>query len=347
MSPTHPLPESFCGYLVQRDASGLADCAWTNLPIADLPAGEVLLRVAYSSLNYKDALAYQGHPGVIKACPMVPGVDAVGTVVQSGSYEFVPGDQVLVTGFDMGMTHWGGWAQYVRVPEDWLLPLPANLTLYESMIFGSAGLTAGLCVDTLQKHGVLPDKGPVVVTGSTGGVGSLAVAVLARLGYQVAAVTGKTSAHDYLRRLGASEILGRDQVDDASGKPLLSGRWSGAIDTVGGNTLGTLLRSMRHSACVAACGLAASPQLPTTVYPFILRAITLAGIDAAWCPMAWRHQVWLQLAGPWRPPLLAEIARDCQPEDLPRLVPEILAGRVQGRYVVCMHPESEGQETGV
>jgi len=263
-------------------------------------------------------------------------VDAVGTVVQSGAYEFVPGDEVLVTGFDMGMTHWGGWAEYARVPEDWVLHLPAGLTPRESMIFGSAGLTAGLCVETLQRHGVLPDRGPVVVTGSSGGVGSLAVAVLARLGYEVAAVTGKPEAHDYLRRLGAGQILGREEVDDTSGKPLLSGRWAGAIDTVGGNILGTLLRTVRHSGCVAACGLAASNQLPVTVYPFILRAVTLSGIDAAWCPMALRHQVWLQLAGPWRPAHLNEIAHDCRASELLTRAQEILAGKVQGRHVIAM-----------
>jgi len=298
--------------------------------------------VAFSSLNYKDALATQGHPGVVKAWPMVPGVDAAGTVVQSGVYEFVEGDRVLVTGVDMGMTHWGGWAEYERVPDDWLLRLPDGLTLRETMIYGSAGLTAGLCVDALQKHGVTPDKGPVVVTGASGGVGSLSVAVLARLGYQVAAVTGKASAHAFLRRLGAQEILGREAVDDASAKPLLSGRWAGAIDTDGGNVLSTLLRTTRHSGCVAACGLVASHQLPITVYPFILRAVTLAGIDAAWCSMALRHQTWVRLAGPWRPQALTEIASDCCPAELPERGEQILAGQVRGRYVVAMEQGPTG-----
>jgi len=228
------------------------------------------------------------------------------------------------------------------VPDEWLLRLPDGLTLHESMILGSAGLTAGLCVDALQKHGVMPDKGPVVVTGASGGVGSLSVAVLARLGYQVAAVTGKASAHEFLRRLGAQEILGRDAVDDASAKPLLSGRWAGAIDTVGGNVLSTLLRTTRHSGCVAACGLVASHQLPMTVYPFILRAVTLAGIDAAWCSMALRHQTWVRLAGPWRPQVLPEIASDCDPAELPERVEQILAGQVRGRYVVAMERGASG-----
>jgi len=317
---SHRLPQSFRGYLVERNTSSAVSCRWKELRTADLPPGEVLLRVAFSSLNYKDALATQGHPGVVKAWPMVPGVDAAGTVVQSGVYEFVEGDRVLVTGFDMGMTHWGGWAEYVRVPDEWLLRLPDGLTLRESMILGSAGLTAGLCVDALQRHGVMPDKGPIVVTGASGGVGSLSVAVLARLGYQVAAVTGKVSAHEFLRRLGAQEILSREAVDDTSGKPLLSGRWAGAIDTVGGTVLSTLLRTTRHSGCVAACGLVASHQLPITVYPFILRAVTLAGIDAAWCSMALRHQTWVRLAGPWRPQALTEIASDCCPDELPERV---------------------------
>ena len=191
---------------------------------------------------------------------------------------------MLVTGFEMGAQHWGGFSQYARVPHDWIVPLPSGLSLRESMIYGSAGLTAGLCVDVLRRHDVQPASGPLVVTGASGGVGSVAVAILAKLGYHVAAVTGKPSAHDYLRGLGAAEILSRDAVDDHSGKPMLSGRWAGGVDTVGGNILGTILRAMRHSGCMTACGLAGGNDLPITVFPFILRGITLAGIDTAWVP---------------------------------------------------------------
>jgi putative YhdH/YhfP family quinone oxidoreductase len=202
------------------------------------------------------------------------------------------------------------------------------------MIFGSAGLTAGMCVDVLQKHGIHPESGPIVVTGASGGVGSVAVAILAKLGYHVAAVTGKASAHDYLRSLGAKEILSRDAVDDRSGKPMLSGRWAGGVDTVGGNILGTVLRSMRHDGCVAACGLAGGNDLPVTVFPFILRAVTLAGIDVAWGSLTLRREIWDRLAGPWKPDGLAAIAHDTTLENLAAPIADILAGRIQGRVVI-------------
>ena len=235
------------------------------------------MRVAYSSLNYKDALAATGHPGVNKVFPHVPGVDGAGVVAASSVPQFSVGDRVIVTGFDVGANRWGGYAEYLRVPWEWVVPLPAGLTLRESMILGTAGFTAGLCVEALQKHGVLPDCGELVVTGASGGVGSMAVSILASLGYHVAAVTGKSTAHGYLRNLGATQILPREQVDDRSGKPLLSSRWAGAVDTVGGNILSTILRSTRHSGCVAACGLAASDALPITVFPFILRGYRAGG----------------------------------------------------------------------
>ena len=328
------LPDTFRCYLVTKDAAERVTAAITRRPIDDLPAGDVTVRVAYSSLNYKDALAVTGHPGVNKVFPHVPGVDAAGTVVASQTANFRPGDQVLVTGFDMGANRWGGYAEYVRVPWEWIVPLPAGLTLRESMMLGTAGFTAGLCVDALQKHGGLPDRGEVVVTGASGGVGSMAVNILAGLGYQVAAVSGKAAARDYLRGLGASQILGREQVDDRSGRPLLSARWVGGVDTVGGSILSTILRSTRHSGCVAACGLAASNELPITVFPFILRAVTLAGIDAAWGSIPLRHEIWQRLAGPWKPAQLEAMARFIDLPELPKYVDDILAGRIMGRVVV-------------
>jgi putative YhdH/YhfP family quinone oxidoreductase len=254
-------------------------------------------------------------------------------------YEFVPGDPVLVTGFDMGANRWGGWAEYVRVPQDWVVPLPRGLTLQESMILGTAGLTAAMCVDALEKHGVRPDGGEVVVTGASGGVGSMAVAILAKLGYRVAAITGKPTAHDFLRELGAGEILPREAVDDRGDKPLLSGRWAGAVDTVGGNILATLLRAARHGGCVTACGLTAGSELPLTVYPFILRAVTLAGVDAAFCPPALRHGCWQRLGGPWKPDRLDRVAQYVDLDSLPPKIEEILAGRITGRVVVRMGEE--------
>jgi putative YhdH/YhfP family quinone oxidoreductase len=333
------LPETFRCYLVTQDAAGRVSAEIARRSIAELPAGDVLLRVAYSSLNYKDALAATGNPGVSKVFPHVPGVDAAGVVVASDVAEFRAGDQVLVTGFDMGANRWGGYAEYVRVPREWIVPLPAGLTLRESMMLGTAGFTAGLCVDALQKHQVLPACGEVIVTGASGGVGSMAVNILAALNYPVVAVTGKPSAHEYLRSLGAARILAREQTDDQSGRPLLSARWAGGVDTVGGNILSTILRSTRHSGCVAACGLAASNALPITVFPFILRAVTLSGIDAAWGSISLRHEIWRRLAAQWKPPQLEAMAQFTDLAELPTHIADILAGRVIGRVVVKIGAE--------
>jgi putative YhdH/YhfP family quinone oxidoreductase len=330
------LPETLRCYLVTQDAVGTIRAEISQRRLDDLPPGETLIRVAYSSLNYKDALAAKGHLGVNKIFPHVPGVDAAGRVARSSSSKLAEGAAVLVTGFDMGANRWGGWAEYVQVPESWVVPLPIGLTMRESMILGTAGFTAGLCVDALEKHNVRPDSGEVVVTGASGGVGTFAVALLAKLGYQVTAVTGKASAHAYLTRLGAQRIIGRQELDDRSGKPLLSSRWAGAVDTVGSHMLGTILRATRHGGCVAACGLAAGNDLPITVFPFILRGITLAGIDAAWGPIPLRHQIWNRLAGPWKLDGLEELARTVDLGDLPPWIDEILAGRVTGRIVVSL-----------
>ena len=278
--------------------------------------------------------------GILDSVPAgLLAVDAAGRVVACSSGKFSPNQPVLVTGFDMGANRWGGWADFVRVPSDWVVPLPPGLCLRDSMILGTAGFTAGLCVDALQKHDVTPESGDVVVTGASGGVGTFAVALLAKLGYHVTAVTGKASSHDYLKRLGAEQILGREQVDDRSGKPLLSGRWAGAVDTVGSHILGTILRATRHGGCVAACGLAAGGDLPVTVHPFILRGVTLAGIDAAWGPIPLRHDIWRRLAGPWKLDCLPMIARFAELQDLPAPIAEILAGRITGRVVVTIGPD--------
>jgi putative YhdH/YhfP family quinone oxidoreductase len=332
-------PESFRCYQVTKDADGTVRAEITQRRLSELPPGDTLIRVAYSSLNYKDALAATGHPGVNKQFPHVPGVDAAGRIAGNPGGEFAPNAPVLVTGFDMGANRWGGWAEYVQVPHAWVVPLPAGLTLRQSMILGTAGFTAGLCVDALQKHDVQPDSGDVVVTGASGGVGTFAVALLAKLGYHVTAITGKTSRHDYLKRLGAEQVLGREQVDDRSGKPLLSGRWAGAVDTVGSNMLGTIIRATRHGGCIAACGLAAGPDLPVTVYPFILRGVTLAGIDAAWGPIPLRHEIWSRLAGVWKLDCLPTIARFVELQDLLSCITEILAGRITGRVVVTIGSE--------
>lgn len=328
------VPESFRCYLVKKTGKDQIEAGVERRPMFELPAGEVLLQVTYSSVNYKDALATIGHPGVTRRFPHVPGIDAAGTVVESSAAGFAPGDQVLVTSYELGVERWGGWAEYVRVPAEWVIPLPDGLTLEESMILGTAGLTAALCVRALKQHGVEPESGEVVVTGASGGVGSLAVILLAQLGYRVAAVSGKSDRHDWLRHHGAATCLERDALAGDPGRPLLSTRWAGAIDTVGGETLGSLLRSIKSEGCVACCGMAGGAELATTVYPFILRGITLAGIDSAWCSMKRRQEVWSLLAGPWKPVSLQDIGRTIGLDAIRHCTQEMLAGHSVGRAVV-------------
>ena len=335
------LPETFKCYWVEKDPSGRVTARVADRRLDEIPPDDVLIRVAYSALNYKDALAATGHPGVSKVFPHIPGVDAAGAVARSGVYEFVPGDPVIATGFDLGSKRWGGFAEYLAVPQQWVVPLPAGLTLRESIILGTAGLTAGMCVDALHRHAVTPDRGDVVVTGASGGVGSMAVAILSKLGYRVVAVTGKPSAHDFLRRLGAQEIIGRQSVDEPPDKGLLSARWAGGVDTVGGNILSTILRATKHDGCVAACGTVAGTALNVTVYPFILRAVTLTGVDAAWCPLELRHQTWQRLAGPWKPDHLDEMACFRRLEDLPAEIQNILRSQITGRVVIEIGGEKE------
>jgi acrylyl-CoA reductase (NADPH) len=337
-------PNTFQCYLVTKDAEGNVSSGVAERAIDELPEGDVLVRVAYSSLNYKDALSATGHPGVTRVFPHVPGVDLAGWVARSGVYELVEGDPVLATGFDLGASRWGGFAEYARVPQDWIVPLPSGLSLRESMILGTAGFTAGLCVDALKRHGVEPEEGEILVTGASGGVGSMAVAILAKLGYHVAAVTGKTTAHQYLKELGAQRILGREEVDDRTSRPLLHAHWAGAVDTVGGNILATVLRGTKHGGCVTACGLTAGNQLEMTVYPFILRGVTLAGIDAAWGPIPLRHEIWQRLAGPWKPEDLEKMATFVGLSELPPRIDAILAGRVTGRVVVTIAGEDAAEE---
>jgi acrylyl-CoA reductase (NADPH) len=325
---------SFAAFVARKDAEGRVAARVERLTVDDLPAGEVLIRVAYSSLNYKDALASQGHPGVVRTLPHVPGIDCAGTVEESTSPDYRPGDQVIVTGYDLGSGHWGGYAEFVRVPAEWIVPLPVGLTLRETMIYGTAGFTAAQCVAAIIARGIEPGRGPVVVTGSTGGVGSIAVAILAKLGYEVEAVTGKAEHHEWLRKLGARTILGRNDVADDSDRPLLRGRWAAAVDTVGGKPLATILRSIQHRGCVAACGLVAGIEIPTTVYPFILRGVTLAGIDSANCPRPERLEMWRKLAGPWNVANSDSLAEEITLDDLPDRIQKILAGQIVGRTVV-------------
>jgi acrylyl-CoA reductase (NADPH) len=331
---------TFRCFLVNKAGKAEATAAVAEKSLDDLPPGEVLIRVAYSSLNYKDALAAKGHPGVVRSFPHVPGIDAAGTVEESEAAAFRKGQEVLVTGYDLGAAVWGGYAEYVRVPERWVVPLPSGLSLRQSMIYGTAGFTAAQSVNALLRHGVKPDgaksgDGEIVVTGAGGGVGSIAVAILAKLGFQVAAVSGKPAAADFLKGLGAAQVLPRSDVQDTSNKPLLAARWAGAVDTVGGNTLATLLRTVRRAGCVTACGLVSGTDLNTSVYPFILRGITLAGIDSAECPMPQRLELWKHLASDWKPEKLDDLATtEVDLSGLPEQVERILRGETMGRVLV-------------
>jgi acrylyl-CoA reductase (NADPH) len=304
----------------------------------DLPEGDLLIRVHYSSLNYKDALSATGHRGVTRRYPHTPGIDAAGVVVESTAEAFRPGDPVIVTSYDLGMNTPGGWGQYVRVPAGWAVPLPEGLSSREAMIYGTAGFTAGLAVHQLEAHGLNPEGGEVLVTGATGGVGSLAVGILAQSGYRVVAATGKREQASYLRDLGAAEVLLRAEVQDESGRPLLSGRWAGAVDVVGGGTLASVLKATAYGGAVASCGLVGSPELPATVHPFILRAVSLLGIDSQNCPMEARRQVWHKLAGPWKLSQLDRVATERTLDGLEPEIERILQGQQTGRIIVNLAP---------
>ncbi len=306
----------------------------TERSISDLPEGEVLIRVHFSSLNYKDGLSCIGHPGVTKNFPHTPGIDASGKVAESSDSRFKEGDSVIVTGYDLGMNTSGGFGEYIRVPAEWVVPLPEGMTFKEASIYGVAGFTAALSVDALQKHGVNPEQGEIVVTGSTGGVGSVSVALLSLLGYTVVASTGKKEESEFLQRLGASEIISREEVNDESKKPLLRERWAGAVDTVGGTTLAALLKAAKRGGAVAATGLVASSELSTTVFPFILRGVSLLGIDSGFTPTKLRLEIWNKLAGIWKIPQLEQLTIDCTLEELDPEIDKILAGGQRGRVVV-------------
>ncbi len=324
----------FTAYVVEKAADGTVRGELSRLPIDRLPPGDILIRVAYSSLNYKDALSATGHPGVTRKFPHVPGIDAAGVVAHSASAEFQEGDSVIVTGFDLGQNTWGGFAEFVRVPAAWVQRLPAGLTLRESMIIGTAGFTAALCLEAIRHEGVAPDQGEIVVSGAGGGVGSVAVALLAQAGYQVVASTGKPAARELLTGLGAAQVISREELIDTSPKPLLSSRWAGAVDTVGGTTLATILRSAHKQACITACGLVGGVEIPLTVYPFILRGVKLIGIDSVDTPEDVRQRVWAQLAGGSKPVGLSRLSQVVELADLPQWFPKILAGQTLGRIVV-------------
>jgi putative YhdH/YhfP family quinone oxidoreductase len=302
--------------------------------VSDLPEGEVLIRVTHSSLNYKDALSAIGNRGVTRSYPHTPGIDAAGEVAESDSGDFSPGDRVLVTGYDLGMNTAGGFGQYIRVPAGWVVPIPDDLSAEESMAYGTAGITAALSVFHLESRGIAPEGGQILVTGATGGVGSLAVSFLAKGGYEVVGVSGKPEAESFLRDLGAASVIGREEATDDSGRPLLKARWAGVVDTVGGEMLATAIKTTKLHGSVTCCGNVASADLPMTVYPFILRGISLLGIDSQNCPMDVRRHLWGKMANEWRVDHLDRMTERVGLSELSGHIDEILAGKKKGRTVV-------------
>jgi putative YhdH/YhfP family quinone oxidoreductase len=302
--------------------------------VAELPPGELLVKVHYSSLNFKDALSATGRPGVTRHYPHTPGIDAAGEVLACSDGMFTPGDQVVVTGHDLGMETSGGFGQCIRVPSHWAMRLPRGLTLRESMILGTAGFTAALSTLKLQRNGVIPGNGDILVTGATGGVGSLAVAILARGDYRVIAATGKASEQAYLQALGATAVIGRDEVLAGSERPLSKERWAGVVDVVGGEMLAAAIKATRYGGTVTCCGLVGSAELPINVYPFILRSVSLLGIDSAQCPRELRLAVWEKLAGPWKPANLESLTTECTLHTLEEQLHTMLRGATRGRILV-------------
>lgn len=300
----------------------------------ELPDGEVLVRVEYSSLNYKDALSSVGNKGVTRKYPHTPGIDAAGVVEESSSDKFKAGDKVIVTSYDLGMNTPGGLGGYIRVPSSWVVPIPSGLTAREAMIYGTAGFTAGMSVMALINHGITPETGEVLVTGSTGGVGSVAVAILAKLGYKIACVTGKAEKAELLKNMGAASIITREEADDTSGRPMLKGRWSGVVDTVGGNILATAIKSADYGGAVTTCGLTQSAEFTSSVFPFILRGIALFGIDSVELPMEKRLKVWEKLSDEWKLSNLEELCTEIKLEETEKYLDEMLKGKTFGRIIV-------------
>jgi acrylyl-CoA reductase (NADPH) len=319
--------------LVISKSGDAQQCAVRDADAMELPEGDVTLKVDYSTVNYKDGLAITGKAPVVRKFPMVPGIDGAGTVTASSHAQFKTGDQVILNGWGVGESHWGCLAQQARLKGDWLIKRPAQFTARQTMAIGTAGYTAMLCVLALEQHGVKPGDGEVLVTGAAGGVGSVAIALLAKLGYRVVASTGRSAEADYLKSLGAAEIIDRATLA-APGKPLAKERWAGAVDTVGSHTLANICAGMRYRGAVAACGLAGGMDFPSSVAPFILRGVTLAGIDSVMAPRALRVEAWTRLARDLDPARLDAMTREIALAEAIPAAAEILAGKIRGRLVV-------------
>jgi len=327
------LPQAFEAMVVSETAEKTFLREIRERALNDLPAGELIIEVKYSSLNYKDALSASGNKGVTRKYPHTPGIDAAGVVADSTTKLFAVGDQVTVTGFDLGMNTSGGFGQYISVPALWATKLPQGLSLKDSMSHGTAGLTAALCIIRLMASGLTKDSGEVLVTGATGGVGSVAVGILAKLGFHVVAATGKANEHDFLTKLGAKTIISRDEANDTSGRPLQKPRWAGVVDTVGGNILATALKTTKYGGLVAACGNTMSADLNLNVYPFILRGVSLLGVDSVEIPMRARQMAWNKLAGEWSIDV-GSLVTEVSLAGLNPKIDEILKGGIRGRVLV-------------
>lgn len=327
------MAETFKALLLEEN-EGKVRAAIADVDEGRLPAGDVTVRVAYSTLNYKDGMVLKGIGRLVKEYPHVPGIDVAGTVERSDSPDFKAGDPVICTGWRVGEVHWGGYAQRARLKSEWLVKLPAGLTLQRAMAIGTAGFTAMQCILALEQHGLAPEKGEVVVSGAAGGVGSVAVAILAKLGYKVAAVTGRRELETYLTGLGATTVLDRKELSEAPKRPMLSERWAGAVDTVGSTTLAAILASLRYGGSAAACGLAGGSDLPATVVPFLLRGINLLGIDSVFCPMPMRRAIWDRLTHDLPMDRLDQATTVVPLGEVVEAGGRILKGDVRGRIVV-------------
>jgi len=305
-----------------------------SISLENLPEADVLIKVAYSGVNYKDGLASIQNGKIVRSYPFVPGIDLAGVVVSSQDPRFHEGDQVIATSYEIGVSHFGGYSEYARIPGDWIVPLPEGLTLKEAMILGTAGFTAALAVQRLEENGVTPELGKILVTGATGGVGSIAVAMLAKQGFDVAASSGKPTAANFLHTLGASEVISREDVYNGQIKALDKQLWAGAVDPVGGEELAAILGKIQYGGSVAVCGLTGGGNVPTSVFPFILRGINLLGIDSVYCPMSLRKDLWKRMASDLKPEVLNDIAIEINFGDLPEALASILKGQAKGRYIL-------------
>lgn len=326
--------DNFKAFMVNKTEDDFSAVVKT-IELEDLPAGEVTIKVAYSSVNYKDGLASIPNGKIVRSYPFVPGIDLAGTVVRSDDSRFKEGDEVIATSYEIGVSHYGGFSEYARIPGDWIVPLPEGLNLREAMVFGTAGFTAALSVHRLEENGLTPEKGKVLVTGATGGVGSVAVAMLAKRGYHVVASTGKEMEHDYLREIGAAEIISREELVGEKVKPLDKQLWAAAVDPVGGKTLSAILSKLDYNGSAAVSGLTGGTDVATTVFPFILRGINLLGIDSVYCPMETRKVLWQRMATDLKPEdLLETIQNEITLEQLPGVLSSILKGENRGRTIV-------------